>query len=353
MQRFIGMDVHGQSCTLVVMGPSGRRLGEHVVETNAKVLIERMRSIAGDKYVCMEEGTQCEWLCEVLAPHAKQVVVTQLLKRSGSKSDAIDAWALADLLRRDAVERSVFKSPKTLTELRQAARGYVAMRGDMVRAKCRLNALYRSRGVQPTAAIYDLDAREAWLRKLPPSHRPLADLLSEQVDSLSESHQTAESLLLEQAKLTPVTRRLATAPGIGPIRAALLVAIVVTPARFRTTRQFWSYSGLAIVTRSTSDWTRDKVTKSWARKPTVQTRGLNRNRQPELKAIFKGAATTVIQQMPSHPLHQDFQRMTEAGIKPNLAKLTLARRIAATTLAMWKHQEDYDPSKARRVPPSQ
>jgi hypothetical protein len=77
----------------------------------------------------------------------------------------------------------------------------------------------------------------------------------------------------------------------------------------------------------------------------VQTRGLNRNRHPELNAIFKGAATTVIQQMASHPLHQDFQRMTDAGIKPNLAKLTLARRIAAATLAMWKHQEDYDPKK--------
>jgi hypothetical protein len=85
----------------------------------------------------------------------------------------------------------------------------------------------------------------------------------------------------------------------------------------------------------------------------VQTRGLNRNRHPELNAIFKGAATTVVQQMPSHPLHQDFQRMTDAGIKPNLAKLTLARRIAAATLAMWKHQEDYDPSKTRRLSPSQ
>jgi hypothetical protein len=45
--------------------------------------------------------------------------------------------------------------------------------------------------------------------------------------------------------------------------------------------------------------------------------------------------------------------MTDAGIKPNLAKLTLARRIAAATLAMWKHQEDYDPSKTRRLSPSQ
>src|SRR5215472_12895237 len=98
MQRFIGLDVHGQSCTLVVMGPSGRRLAEHVVETSAKALIERMRSIAGDKYVCMEEGTHSDWLYEMLERCAKQIVVTQPLKRAGSKSDAIDAWALADLL---------------------------------------------------------------------------------------------------------------------------------------------------------------------------------------------------------------------------------------------------------------
>src|SRR6266480_6070510 len=140
MQRFIGLDVHGQSCTLVVIGPSGKRLGQYVVETSAKVLIERMRSIAGNKFVCMEEGTQSEWLCEVLEPHATQLVVTQPLRRAGSKSDAIDAWALADLLRRDAVERKVFKSPQALTRLRQAARGYIAVRRDLVRAKCRLNA---------------------------------------------------------------------------------------------------------------------------------------------------------------------------------------------------------------------
>ena len=352
MQRFIGLDVHGQSCTLVVMGPSGRRLGEHVVETSAKGLIERMRSIPGDKYVCMEEGTQSDWLYEVLERHAKQVVVTQPLKRAGNKSDAIDAWALADLFRRDALERTVFKSPKTSMALRQAARGYIAVRRDMVRAKCRLNALYRSRGIAPSAEIYDPHARDSWLSRLPPSHRSLGQLLSVQVDDLTRSHQAAESWLLEEAKRLPVTRRLATAPGIGAIRAALLVAIVVTPARFRTTRQFWSYSGLAIVTRSSSDWVREGRT--WVRKPTTHTRGLNRNRQPELKTIFKGAATTIIQQMPNHPLHQDFQRMTDAGIKPNLAKLTLARRIAAATLAMWKHEEDYDPSKhKRRAPLSQ
>jgi transposase len=351
MQRFIGLDVHGQSCTLVVMGPSGRRLAQHIEETNGKALIERLRSIAGDKYVCMEEGTQSDWLYELLEPYAKQVVVTQPLRREGNKSDAIDAWALADLLRRDALERTVFKSPRTSTALRQAARGYIVVRRDMVRAKCRLNALYRARGWQPSAEIYDPERRQSWLQKLPSPYRALAELLGEQIDGLSRSHQAAESWLLQEAKRVPAVRRLATAPGIGPIRAALLVAIVVTPGRFRTTRQFWSYSGLAIVTRSSSDWVREGRT--WTRKPTRQTRGLNRNRHPELKAIFTGAATTVIQHMPQHVLHQDFQRMTDQGTKPNLAKLTLARRIAAATLAMWKHQEDYDPSKIRRAPLSQ
>jgi transposase len=351
MQRFIGLDAHGQSCTLCVMGPSGRRLGQYVVETNVEALVTQLRSIPGDRYVCMEEGTHSEWLHEVLEPHAKRIVVTQPLKREGNKSDAIDAWLLADQLRRDAIECSVFKSPRMMTALRQAARGYVAVQRDMVRAKCRLHALYRSRGVMPSADIYDPDERESWLSKLPPSHRQLAELLSEQLDGLVQAQQTAESWLQQEAKRTPVTRRLATAPGIGAIRAALLAAIVVTPTRFRTTRQFWSYSGLAIVTRSSSDWAREGG--RWIRKPVAQTRGLNRNRQPELKAIFKGAAVTVIQQMPKHPLHLDYQRMIETGTKPNLAQLTLARRIAAATLAMWKHQEDYDPSKPRHTPKSQ
>jgi transposase len=348
MKRFIGLDAHGQSCTVCVMGESGKRIAHHVVETNGEALVERIRGIAGKRHVCMEEGTQSEWLLEVLQPHAERIVVTQPLQRKGNKSDAIDGWALADLLRRDAVERIVFKSPQSFTALRQAARGYVAVQSDMIRAKCRLNALYRSRGVTPSAEIYEEEERATWLQKLPPSHRPLADLLSEQMGGLIRAHETAEQWLLKEAKSISVTRRLATVPGIGPIRAALLVAVVVTPARFRTTRQFWSYSGLAIVTRSSSDYVRENG--RWVRKQTAQTRGLNRNRHPLLKTIFTGAATTVIHQMPKHPLHENYERMiNEAGIKPNLAKLTLARRIAAATLAVWKHQEDYDPSKQKRA----
>jgi hypothetical protein len=40
------------------------------------------------------------------------------------------------------------------------------------------------------------------------------------------------------------------------------------------------------------------------------------------------------------------QRLLDAGTKPNLARLTIARRIAAAVLAMWKH-EVYDATKQR------
>jgi hypothetical protein len=36
------------------------------------------------------------------------------------------------------------------------------------------------------------------------------------------------------------------------------------------------------------------------------------------------------------------------GTKPNLAKLTIARRIAAILLAVWKTGEEYDPKKHRK-----
>jgi len=57
-----------------------------------------------------------------------------------------------------------------------------------------------------------------------------------------------------------------------------------------------------------------------------------------LKAAFRGAAATVIGQMTDHPLHMDYQRILQSGIKPNRTRLTRARRVAAIVPSMWKHK---------------
>ena len=64
MDRYIGLDAHASSCTLGVIGPSGKRLASHVVETNARALIEVLKGIPRNRHVCLEEGTLSAWLHE-------------------------------------------------------------------------------------------------------------------------------------------------------------------------------------------------------------------------------------------------------------------------------------------------
>ena len=348
MERYVGLDAHAQSCTLAVMGASGRRLGSRVVETNGKALKEAIRGIAGRIHLCLEEGTQSAWLYEILAPEVSEIVVMVPEACRGSKDDLRDAWSRADDLRTGRIRTSVYKAPQHLSALRNAAVAYRMATQDVVRVKNRLKAVFRARGIPTERDVYTPRTRSKWMKELPPGHRELADWVARELDALVPLREEAEDRLLKEAKIHPIIRMLATAPGMGPLRTAQLVGIVVTPHRFRTTRQFWSYCGLSVVTRSSSDWTQTKD-RRWVKAEVLQTRGLTRKRQPLLKAIFKGAATTVIMQLREDPLRAAYQRRLQSGIKPNLAKLTLARQIASIVLAMWKHQEVYDPARIKVV----
>lgn len=346
MQRYIGVDAHLQSCTLAVMGPSGRRLREQVVETNGQALRAYVLSIAGDKHVCLEEGELSEWLYELCLPLAKEVVVIQPEKRKGQKSDSIDAWALADLLRTRRKATVVYKAPGAFGGLKEAVRAHRTMSRDVVRSKNRLRAMFRSRGIHGFGKeIYDAKSRQPWLERLTATRRQRATLYAEQLDGQLAMLDRANAHLRESARTCPIIGTLATAPGIGLVRASQTVATVVTPQRFRTKRQFWAYCGLAVVNRSSSDWApTDRG--GFRPKRRSLTRGLNRNCNPLLKEVFKGAAVTVIQSMPDNPLTRNYRRLVEEErVDPAMARLTLARQIAAIVLAMWKKQEVYDPTR--------
>ena len=55
MDRYVGLDAHSASCTVAVVGPSGRRLQSQVLETNGKTLVEFVRTVPGTKHLCFEE----------------------------------------------------------------------------------------------------------------------------------------------------------------------------------------------------------------------------------------------------------------------------------------------------------
>jgi hypothetical protein len=49
MERYLGLDVHAGSSTLVVLSESGRRLQRVVLETNGEALVEAVRAVPGRK----------------------------------------------------------------------------------------------------------------------------------------------------------------------------------------------------------------------------------------------------------------------------------------------------------------
>jgi transposase len=350
MEKYIGLDVHATSCTAAVINAHGKRLGAHVIETNGAALVEFLKKQSGTIHLCIEEGTQSLWLVEILSSHVERMVVTKVSESSGQKNDEHDAFGLAERLRTGSLETTVYKQVGRFGKLRQLVRAHAMIVEDAARTQNRIKALFRSRGIQVAGKnVYNAANRPEHLLALPASTRPAAELLFAQYDAIAPIRARAHAELVAESHRHPEPRWLETCPGLGEIRAAQLAAIVVTPERFRTRQQFWSYCGLGIVMRSSSDWVQTSQGK-WVRAAVMQTRGLNRNHNHTLKNVFKGAAMTVLQtQSREEPLRASYERMLAAGTKPNLAKVTLARRLAAITLAIWKKKEVYEATKLSKT----
>lgn len=131
-------------------------------------------------------------------------------------------------------------------------------------------------------------------------------------------------------------------PFFGPVRVAILLAVIGTPVRFRGKRQLWPYAGLGVVTRTSSEneIIEGKVRR---RKRAPLTRGLNRNHNPLLKNVFKGAANAAAAK--AGPLQDLYVRCVAGGVRNEMAKLTLARKLASIVLRLWKKGELWDPTK--------
>jgi len=238
MTRYIGLDAHSESCTIAVLGGSGKRLRHERLQTSAELLKSFIKEVPRPRHLCMEEGTLSEWLCEELTPLVDKLVVVMPDRNPGNKSDLIDACKLADDLRRDAIRRPVYKAPGCFRALREAARTHYVLQRDKVRTKSRLSALCRGCGRPELAkALYGSNTRPDALQELPEHLRPRAALFGQELDALVECAVQAERSLQEESGRVPIVRRLATAPGIGVVRAAYIVAVVMTPHRFRTARQ--------------------------------------------------------------------------------------------------------------------
>src|SRR6266566_3036908 len=200
------MDVHTATISVAVRDAAGKLIMESVIETKSSTILQFIQGLRGDLYVTFEEGTWAAWLYG-------------------------------------------------LRRVKELSRAYLTIGKDLTRVMNRVKAIYRGWGI-PCAgkSVYHPRHREEWLRKITQaSVRRRAELYYEQLDVLVVLRKQARQELLAESKKHKAWKLLRSIPALGPIRVAVLMAIVQTPHRFRAKRPLWKYSGFGVVTHTSAD----------------------------------------------------------------------------------------------------
>jgi len=316
-----------------------------VLATQVTAILDFLHGLRGSLHVTFEEGTHSAWLYDLLVRRVAKLVVCNprknALLKAGNKSDTIDARKLAELLRAGLLS-PVYHGENSAQTMKQLVGSYAALTEDTTRIMGRLKALYRSQAIACAGKKpYGSRHREEWLAQLSESGlQRRAQRLYQELDLLQQLRREARRDLILECGKHNETKWLRTVPWLGPIRAALLIGRVQTPYRFRSKRQFWAYCGLALETRSSADYQMVNGQLERRKKP-LFIRGLNLNHNHDLKNLFKSAATGA--SGGNGPFRPFYENLLGKGMRPEMARLTLARKMAAITLHVWKKGEAFDP----------
>jgi len=167
--KYVALDVHQATTVASVREGRGRVIARAVLPTEGAALLEFFGGMRGSIQVAFEEGTQAQWLHELLAPRVDRVVVCDRRgqARRGNKGDQVDADELSGELWRGGL-RAVYHGSGRWTALKELTRTYQNLVEDSTRVMLRLKALFRARGIRaPGQRVYQPAARAQWLEQLP------------------------------------------------------------------------------------------------------------------------------------------------------------------------------------------
>ena len=72
---YVGMDVHQASIVIVVLNGAGKVVEAISLKTGASAVRSYLQRLKGRVFVAFEEGTQAQWLYDVVQPLVTEVTV--------------------------------------------------------------------------------------------------------------------------------------------------------------------------------------------------------------------------------------------------------------------------------------
>jgi hypothetical protein len=177
----------------------------------------------GSIHVAFEEGTQAQWLHDLLAPVVSRVIVCDRRgEHRGNKADQVDADKLSHRLLTGDL-RAVYHGSSDRLTLQELTRTYMNLVEDSTRTMLRLKSLFRARAIRaPGTRIYGPKDRRLWLDRLRTvGARFRAETLYAELDVLRELRPRAKALMVAEARRDPAYgAALDPLPGAGPRFAA-------------------------------------------------------------------------------------------------------------------------------------
>jgi hypothetical protein len=112
--KYVALDVHQATTVASLRAENGRVIARTILPTEEPAIVEFFRGMRGTIHVAVEEGTQAQWLHDVLVPLVDRVVVCDRRgePQHGNQADQGDADQLAERLRRGSLRR--FRTKRNL-----------------------------------------------------------------------------------------------------------------------------------------------------------------------------------------------------------------------------------------------
>jgi transposase len=339
MNLYIGLDAHSKTCTFVVVKELGEIFVRETCDTTEANLIGFLNRLPEDAtlHLTFEECHLSQWLYVTLVEHVKHLIVcnpVDLAKKPGAKTDFRDALHLAQELRTGHL-KAVYHDSSRWIKLRSLVNSYLSLVDDIVRAKNRLKALFRSQGLDTdTKNFYQTPERAKEFKD--ESLRFVAESLFEQIERLEEVKLGYRLYFEKNMKKYRPMANLDTVPGIDAVRANVIVAAVCQPQRFPNKHQFWGYCMLVrhIQVSGGRIYGNKRV-----------------HGRRELRDVFIGAAESALRT--ETKLREYYDGLRRKGLNDKEAKIALARKIAALCLSLLKnndvYKDDFNEQQVRRT----